>query len=161
MKPLYERYDVKVDRSGGSDACWPWTAGMDKDGYGRIWLDKGTVRAHRIALERHLGRPIKPGFCALHACDNPPCCNPIHLFEGTKADNSRDSAAKGRARGVRGAQHHSAKLTEADVREIRRRAHGGELQRTLAEEFGIVQPSVSEIVLRKTWKHVDFDHLHI
>lgn len=46
--------------------------------------------ANRVALERKLGRPIRPGYWALHRCDRPACINPEHLYEGTRADNTRD-----------------------------------------------------------------------
>ncbi len=147
-----ERYDMKVDRSGGPNACWPWTAGLGSHGYGQIKLDGEKVLAHRIALERRLGRLIKPGFCSLHHCDNPPCCNPTHLFEGTQAENNRDAANK--CRTAHGAQNGNAKLIEADIREIRQRAHRGELQRVLAGVFEIDRSNISKIVLGKRWGHV-------
>jgi hypothetical protein len=42
-----------------------------------------------------------PKPCGLHKCDNPPCCNPVHLFEGTPKDNTRDMQVKGRAKLIR------------------------------------------------------------
>jgi hypothetical protein len=59
--------------------------------YPLVWLDGRQHRVHRLALERKLGRPIKPGFKALHECDYPPCVNPDHLYEGTDADNVHDT----------------------------------------------------------------------
>ena len=147
-----ERYDAKVDRSGGPDVCWPWTAGTTKDGYGMIRFGDEAMYAHRIALERRLGRPIKPRFCSLHHCDNPPCCNPAHLFEGTKGDNNRDKAEKGGA--PHGEGHWRCKVTETDVQEIRCRAREGETQRFLAAEFDMSQSNVSLIVRRERWGHV-------
>lgn len=70
---------------------WPC---KHKGGYGT----RGHRYAHREALEQKLGRPIKPGYGALHHCDNPPCIEPVHLFEGTNADNVHDMIAKGRSR---------------------------------------------------------------
>ena len=81
-----------VDRTGGPDACWPWTGFKDDDGYGRY----GRQRAHRVAYKLAIG-PIPAGFLVRHVtCDNPPCCNPVHLAIGTAADNSADMVAKGR-----------------------------------------------------------------
>ncbi len=151
MNSFYKRFDVKVDRSNGPDACWLWMACADR-GYGLIRRDGELVRAHRVALERRLGRPIRPGYCSLHRCDNPLCCNPAHLFEGTVADNNRDAAKKGRA--AHGENHWKSKLTEVDVLEIRRRSYSGALQRVLAGVFGVSQRSISNIVNRDTWKHV-------
>jgi hypothetical protein len=56
----------------------------------QIKLDGKQVYVSRIALERKLGRPIRPGFCALHNCDYALCVNPDHLYEGTKKDNAQD-----------------------------------------------------------------------
>jgi hypothetical protein len=96
-----ERFWAKVDRSGGPDACWLWTAGTFRlrNGYGKFGADPAasrTVYAHRFAYELSHG-PIPPGLLVCHHCDNPPCCNPAHLFLGTIADNMRDMSDKGRA----------------------------------------------------------------
>jgi hypothetical protein len=55
-----------------------------------VWVEGRRRKPHRLALERKLGRPIRPGFGALHTCDYPPCVNMDHLYEGTQKDNVRD-----------------------------------------------------------------------
>lgn len=47
-----------------------------------------------------------------------------------------------------------AKFTDADVREIRRRYAEGELQVAISRRFGVSQPTISALILRKTWAHV-------
>lgn len=163
-----------VDRSGGPAACWPWTAGTDDKGYGSLkWRGK-SKRAHQVALELHLGRALKNG--SLHTCDNPPCCNGTHLFEGTRADNNADKTRKGRqAKGEilartkrgddnptrknpsivrRGERHGMAKLTTESVAQIRLRLAAGERQRDIAASFGVSRTSVSSIGLGRYWKQV-------
>lgn len=54
-------------------------------------IDGQKKRVHRLALERKLGRPIRSGYQALHTCDYQSCINPDHLYEGTPADNARDT----------------------------------------------------------------------
>lgn len=73
----------------------------DGKGYGSVVVgNKHTgrrrIKTHRIAHALFNG-PIED-LCVLHACDNPPCCNPAHLRTGTIADNQRDMANKGRGR---------------------------------------------------------------
>lgn len=95
-RPASEMFWEKVDKSVGSDGCWPWTAYRDRNGYGMFNAVAGEspVYAHRFALELAIG-PIPAGRFACHHCDNPPCCNQAHLFVGTNADNMRDFAEKG------------------------------------------------------------------
>lgn len=133
-----------------ASGCWEWQ-GCRPRGYGQIRLDGGMRLAHRAAWKAFRG-PIPDGLCVLHRCDNPPCLNPEHLFIGTRADNNADKAAKGRARGavMPGRSNPSAKLTEDEVRQIR--ASVGQTQRALAARFGVTQPQICAIRLRKSWK---------
>jgi hypothetical protein len=158
-----ERFWAKVERGPG---CWEWTARRHRKGYGQFTMDRGgsrwtTVAAHRVAWELTHG-PIPEGQLVCHRCDNPPCCNPEHLFLGTTSDNVVDSVVKGRwtrnpwRNQPKGERTANAKLTEAAVREIRQRyATGGISQQTLATEYGVNQTKISAVVRRETWAHVD------
>lgn len=95
LKPAEPRFWAKVNR-GGPDDCWEYQAKRDRGGYGRFWLDGKTRGAHVVAWLFTRG-PVPAGLCVLHRCDNPPCCNPTHLFVGTFGDNNADRAAKGRS----------------------------------------------------------------
>lgn len=102
-----ERFWSHVDKNGPIPAhrpdlgpCWPWTGGRDKKGYGHFGFEGENKRAHVVALILTTGgRP--EGAHGLHHCDNPPCCNPAHLFWGSNDDNVADSIAKGRANACR------------------------------------------------------------
>jgi hypothetical protein len=89
------RFWSRVDKSNGLDACWMWTAGLHNRGYGRIRWNGMPECAHRIVWMLINGA-IPNELEVLHRCDNPPCCNPGHLFLGTQADNMHDRDAKGR-----------------------------------------------------------------
>lgn len=75
--------------------CWLWTGTRNGAGYGIIKHFDKRVRAHRASYEAFVG-PIPEGLFVLHSCDTPPCVNPAHLSPGTKGDNARDMASKGR-----------------------------------------------------------------
>jgi len=90
--PRRDTFDQYVNKGCGPDSCWEWNGGKDKEGYG-IYRNK---RAHRVAYERHSKVPLSNDIDVLHQCDNPPCCNPGHLFPGTAFDNMRDMVSKDR-----------------------------------------------------------------
>jgi hypothetical protein len=135
-----ERFWSHVDQSGGPEACWPWTKGLTPQGYGDFRIPTAHVRANRYALAVHLGRPIKSGMQALHTCDNPPCCNPAHLYEGTPRHNADDARTRGRtATGEKNGRH---VLTDDQVRELRA---SDEPLRNLAQRYGVSVAQVSAI----------------
>lgn len=121
--PLDEALWGRVDRSGGADACWTWTAGVEQDGYGILWRGKTYLRAHRVSWELAHG-PIPEGMNVLHRCDVPACVNPAHLFLGTQQDNVADRHAKGRdATGLRNGKHtHPERTPRGDAHPMRIRA---------------------------------------
>jgi hypothetical protein len=144
---------VEIDPETG---CWNWTGIRNHRGYGRYHYTTtdGTVlnaSAHRLALELALGRPIEADMNGCHRCDNPPCCNAAHLFEGTTADNQQDCREKGRARWRAGEEHGMAKLRAADIPLIRVALASGETQRSIAQRFGVSQASISRIKHGKGW----------
>lgn len=111
--------------------------------------------AHRYAWLITNG-PIPAGASVLHHCDNPPCVRPDHLFLGNALDNAQDKVQKGRLRygDARGERNGKAKLTAADVIQLRARAAQGERQCDLARAFGITPQTTWNIINRRNWKHV-------
>lgn len=156
------RFWSRVQKSEG---CWEWQGHILPSGYGAVMAPcadkRHPMRAHRLAYELAVG-PIPEGLHVLHHCDNPRCVNPEHLWLGTHADNMGDRGRKGRARlqARRGEAVPMAKLTDEQVREIRRRYAAGETQTALGKEFGTAQNNVSDIVLRKRWTHI-IDELEV
>lgn len=135
--------------------CWEWKGKVGNHGYGVFWLDaRRTLTAHRAAWLAHHGEMPKLE-CVCHTCDNRKCCNPTHLFAGTRGDNNRDMFAKGRNghRDVRGERHPQRKLTDAQVLEIRKRVAAGEVQKRLAEEYGVHFSTINDVV-RRNWRHL-------
>lgn len=151
LENLEKRFWSKVDR-GKKAECWEWTGSIRKKmGYGVFWMTSDNNRhAHRVCWELVNG-PIPDGKLVLHHCDNRRCVNPTHLFLGTQSDNVNDRVKKGRS--ACGEGHGMSKLTENDVRELRRR-FGSTTLVSLAKEFGISVTHVCNIVHRKNWTHV-------
>lgn len=133
------------------DSCWIWTGCVTNLGYGKITTRGKTYFTHRISYELHNG-PIPDDLFVLHKCDTPPCCNPSHLFLGTHLDNIADKVSKERQQ--RGERHAMAKLTEADVIEIRRLYSNGVRQCAIAANFNTSDKNIHRIVKYQTWKHV-------
>jgi hypothetical protein len=78
---------IEPDKFG----CHEWPRPRGVRGYHvLIQISHKRYKVHRLALERKLGRPIKPWRLAIHDCDNPSCVNPAHLREGTHKDNTQD-----------------------------------------------------------------------
>jgi hypothetical protein len=109
--PPYEdpllRFWRRVDKRDDSK-CWLWTGRKIWSGYGMFdWSRKDPQLAHRIAWELANG-PIEDGKDVCHSCDVRLCCNPSHMFVGSRSENIKDAFAKGRIRrdGVFNPNHH-------------------------------------------------------
>jgi hypothetical protein len=160
--------------------CVLWAGHKDRNGYGVTKVRGMNFFAHRLAYEEAHGA-IPEGLCCLHKCDNPPCCNPNHLFLGTQADNMADMMRKGRhkpgrgdrhgtkthpelvARGerhgsvthpdrvARGEKHGNAKLTELTAHSAMGRLISGESQRSIARSLGVTRRAIRAIYNGHSW----------
>lgn len=141
----------QLDISEGD--CWLWKGGKTSYGYGLVHKDGRCVLAHCVAWELTNG-PIPDDQEVCHNCpggDNPACANPSHLFLGTHADNMRDAAQKGRL--PRGERHYKTSLTLAQVIELRTTPMACSQAET-ADRLGVDASTISNILRRKTWRHI-------
>lgn len=154
----------RVDRSGGPDACHPWTGAVTTQGYGQIRKQGLPSAAHVVAWEFENGpRPpgieldhechnqaLRDGTCKPGICPHRLCCNPRHIVPRTKAEHA---AASDRYSHRRGAPGHTYKLTEAQVREMRpllREAKGHQLEE-IARRYGVSRSMAYQIKAGTAW----------
>lgn len=137
----------------GEDDCWPWNGFRLPSGHGQISRGRagqGHKGSHVVAWEAING-PVPEGLCVCHHCDNPPCCNPKHLFLGTNLDNIKDMIAKGR--NPKG-EALAKKLNNTSVLEIRARRAKGETCLSIAKDFNISRSMVGHIAQGRQWAHL-------
>jgi hypothetical protein len=149
----FARFMMFVQIGEEPEDCWAWRGTKVRGQYGQFSLGSKTVKAHRWIYETVVG-PIPAGLVIRHRCDNPQCVNPRHLETGTVADNTRDKFERGRAPDRSGSKHPLARLTEAQVLEIRRRASCGATHAELAAAYGVRRGQIGKIVNRINWRHI-------
>lgn len=146
-----ERFTRRVDRRGPDD-CWPWMGARHRSGHGQLFVstERRRVQAHSYALELATGSPCPPEMECCHHCDNPPCCNPAHLYFGTRRQNVADMFARNRAQ--IGSARPNSRYTESQIVAIRERFAAGELLQVLADEHDTSTGYISRIVNGLAWK---------
>ena len=137
--------------AGKESECWIWKKALFGGRYGAFTNQfSKTIGAHRASWELYVGK-IPIGLCVLHKCDVMQCVNPRHLFLGTLGDNNTDRFLKGRNADRKGAMHHMAKLTAAQVIEIRKSAKSNA---ALSKELGVCKATVRAARKGKNWSHL-------
>jgi hypothetical protein len=148
------RMTVRDEISG----CWNWRGSLRR-GYGRMIVgsrvdgSRQSKSAHRAAYETFIGL-IPPGLEICHHCDNRKCCNPEHLFAGTRQDNVDDREAKGRNRPPHGEASGTARLTDAKVLSARLLRQDGLTYTKIAAHFCVSKKTIRQAVKGNSWKHL-------
>lgn len=137
-------------KKGNPDECWNWTACKNDQGYGKFGYKGKTYKAHRIVFFLFNGK-FPNNFCC-HSCDNPSCCNPNHLFDGTRKENQEDMSRKGRS--PRGEKQGRSKLTEKEVLQIRYWLKIGMPGTDIAFLKKVTPATICNIGKRKIWNHI-------
>jgi len=148
---IAKRFWSRVDKTPGQGPkgrCWTWKGYVDRLGYGTTRVGKKVVLVHRISYTLRFG-PIPKGMNVLHKCDVYNCVRCI--YSGSQLQNMRDCRERGRNRKARGSNHGCAKLTEQQVKKIRK---SNDTTTAIATKFNVDQTTVSLIRLRRIWKHI-------
>lgn len=147
---FWKHVDIK-----NQDECWEWKFTKTKFGYGRLRFQNRLWLAHRLAFIFTYKNNIENKL-VLHKCDNPSCCNPLHLFLGTYEDNNKDRVIKGRSCNVNGENNPNSKLTQSIVNDIRRLYSSNcYTQNELSIKFGVVENHIWNIIHNKSWKYYE------
>lgn len=160
------RFESRVDRSGGPDACHPWTGAPRRDGYGMMKFGDKYRLVHTVAWELAHGCPVPLGMeidhechnrallagtCRRGLCEHRLCCNERHLAAKTHLENMLAVGPQERP-DLRGRRPASTKLTESQVAEIRvLLSEGGITNEKIGERYGVSGSTVSYIKSGKTW----------
>ena len=138
---------TEVKESG----CWEWVGWHQQGtGYGSFRINEKVHRVHRLIYECCV-EEIPANIFVCHKCDNPPCCNPVHLFLGTEQDNIIDCVRKNR--------HPDQILTVNDVKIIRQLTSDPAKRhryfyRSLANKYGVSIDTIRSVIYENTWRHV-------
>ncbi len=148
----------KIERRN-LDECWPWKNSLTIYGYGRFAMRwngrRQDMNAHRAVWLLKYGE-IDAGLEVAHECDNRLCCNPKHMFLTTREGNRLDKMMKGRQ--TRGEDSGSVKLTEEQVRQIRKdykwysHSHGAI---ALGHKYGVHRKQILNIIHGRSWGWLD------
>lgn len=143
------RFWARVGRRQQSE-CWPWMSAKDGHGYGAVWHGGKLCKASRVAWSMVNGS-VPPGMCVCHACDNPACCNPAHLWLGSHRANMQDMVAKGRCKTGLLARPGEAspnwKLTDEETAKVRELFESGLFSKQeIADIFEVTRTLVYLIV---------------
>lgn len=136
-----------------TDGCWIYgnqPFNFPRARYRSIRINNDKIRnkrgAHVVSWFIHYG--VWPTKNVLHKCDNPPCVNPDHLFEGDQTDNMLDAKLKGRTRGGKPVGKYKGKFLKfspEEVNNIHKRIDSGEKFEGIAKSLSCSRVTISHI----------------
>src|SRR5215467_1385107 len=92
IRPLSDRETARFwSHVEKTETCWVWggaTKACNNVRYGVWKLDKKLLSPHRVAFQLSTG-VLDPALTIDHLCENKLCCNPAHLEQVTRAENTR------------------------------------------------------------------------
>lgn len=130
------------------NGCLEWTWYKTRHGYGQMHYGGVVKFTHRLAYELKHG-PIPRGMHVCHTCDNPPCCNPDHLFLGSQTDNMTDKTNKNRQ--AQSLQLPQTVLTDQNVRDIRTSSNSA---KELAKQYNVTVAHIRDIIAKRRRKNI-------
>jgi hypothetical protein len=142
----------------GPDYCWEYPSrnarGYGQLAWGRHQGELHVISAHRLAFLLEQGA-IGADAMVCHTCDNRACCNPAHLYAGDSFSNMQDRVKRNQASWAKGDASGASKLTEDQVRRIKRALANGRKQREIARSFNVTEATITGIKNGRVWSHVD------
>lgn len=153
LKWLFDVALVHEDKS--SCLTWPFPSKSEKsDGYARMLYKKRRRLVSRIVCRREHGKPPTPEHQARHLCGkgHEGCVNRHHLVWGTRAENEADKITHGTSN--QGQRHGMSKLTNQDIRRIRKLLDRGWSTVRVARKYNVYRGTIRNIKIGETWSHV-------
>lgn len=137
---------VLINKSTG---CWDWDGSPRENGYCRTSFFRVNWYVHRASYAAFVGK-IEDGMDVCHTCDNRKCCNPDHLFVGSRKDNMQDAVSKGRQ--AKGFMLPHTKLSESDIESIIARAKSGETYKSIALFYNVTPQTAGRAAIKKGFR---------
>jgi len=132
---------------------------LNQDGYKKVTLvnDGGKIKGllvHRLVAAAFIGDPT--GLDINHK-DGIKTNNTVQNLEIVSHQENMTHSIEvlGIKYGGIGERNRHAKLKESDISVIRERLSRGETQKSIADDYGVVQQTISNICTGKLWKHID------
>jgi hypothetical protein len=138
---------------GLPDECWPWQGYKKPSGHGLTSYQSMPIHASRKAWILTHG-PIRDDLCVNHTCDHADCCNPSHMYLGSRADNMIDYWHKTPA-AERATRGRPTVLDEAQLARLWEVRKNGATLEACAEMFGVHRATIARYITAERRKKVE------